>query len=416
MNTQIPEAYSHQTDTTKFVIKNPRCLITSDPGTGKTRAVLDAHVTLGGKTLVLAPLSILEAAWVEDIVKFQPTIKYGVAYAKNRAKIFNDSSYQMVITNFEAVNFLRKNLHLLNTFNTIVIDEFTAFKNRQAKRSKNLKTIISHFNNRIAMSGTPNTNSILDIWHPTLLVDDGKRLGDRFYSFRNQVCTPQFNGFANEWKDKPGIEEVVADKLKDITIRHALEDCIDLPDKIVRNVYTTLSPTVYDQDGVAQYFHQERYNLVMDLVEERKHSLVAFNWKHERDALITIAKKKKISYELIDGSVPAQKRKDIVARFQAGQLKVLFAHPQSAGHGLTLTRATTCIWCSPTYNAEHFQQFNRRIYRAGQTSKTETILISAKNTWEEEVYVKLNTKLGRMENLLHILSELNNGQQQNDLS
>ena len=110
MNTQIPEAYSHQTDTTKFVIKNPRCLITSDPGTGKTRAVLDAHVTLGGKTLVLAPLSILEAAWVEDIVKFQPTIKYGVAYAKNRAKIFNDSSYQMVITNFEAVNFLRKNI------------------------------------------------------------------------------------------------------------------------------------------------------------------------------------------------------------------------------------------------------------------------------------------------------------------
>ena len=78
--------------------------------------------------------------------------------------------------------------------------------------------------------------------------------------------------------------------------------------------------------------------------------------------------------------------------------------------------AATCIWCSPTYNAEHFQQFNRRIYRAGQTKKTETILISAKDTWEEEVYVKLNTKLGRMENLLHILSELNNGQQQNDIS
>ena len=189
------------------------------------------------------------------------------------------------------------------------------------------------------------------------------------------------------------------------TNRHSLKKLLQL-----------VSGGVYDQDGVAQYFHQERYNLVMDLVEERKHSLVAFNWKHERDALITIAKKKKISYELIDGSVPAQKRKDIVARFQAGQLKVLFAHPQSAGHGLTLTRATTCIWCSPTYNAEHFQQFNRRIYRAGQTSKTETILISAKNTWEEEVYVKLNTKLGRMENLLHILSELNNGQQQNDLS
>jgi len=453
MNQQIPSAYSHQVDTTNFVIENPRCLITSDPGTGKTRAVLDAHVTLGGRTLVLAPLSILEAAWVEDILKFQPSITYGVAYAKNREKIFNDTDLDMVITNFEAVNFLQKNLHLVKSFDTLIIDEFTAFKNRQAKRSKNLKEIIPYFTNRVAMSGTPNTNSILDLWHPVYLVDDGERLGQRFYAFRNQVCTPRFNGFANEWIDKPGIEEVVADRLKDITIRHALEDCIDLPDNIVRTVYTSLSPKVmamyktlaeesvlytqqgtinavnagarvkkllqlvsggvYDEEQNVQYFHQERYDLVMDLVDVRKHSLVAFNWKHERDALIKIAEKKKISYELIDGSVPAEKRKDIVARFQAGQIQVLFAHPQSAGHGLTLTKATTCIWCSPTYNAEHFQQFNRRIHRSGQTSKTETILIAARDTWEESVYDKLNGKLGRMENLLHILSEVNSGKNQN---
>lgn len=453
MNQQIPSAYSHQVDTTNFVIENPRCLITSDPGTGKTRAVLDAHVTLGGRTLVLAPLSILEAAWVEDILKFQPSITYGVAYAKNREKIFNDTNLDMVITNFEAVNFLQKNLHLVKSFDTLIIDEFTAFKNRQAKRSKNLKEIIPYFTNRVAMSGTPNTNSILDLWHPVYLVDDGERLGQRFYAFRNQVCTPRFNGFANEWIDKPGIEEVVADRLKDITIRHALEECIDLPDNIVRTVYTSLSPKVmamyktlaeesvlytqqgtinavnagarvkkllqlvsggvYDEEQNVQYFHQERYDLVMDLVDVRKHSLVAFNWKHERDALIKIAEKKKISYELIDGSVPAEKRKDIVARFQAGQIQVLFAHPQSAGHGLTLTKATTCIWCSPTYNAEHFQQFNRRIHRSGQTSKTETILIAARDTWEESVYDKLNGKLGRMENLLHILSEVNSGKNQN---
>ena len=443
---KIPAAYSHQVDTTKFIIDHPRCLITSDPGTGKTRAVLDAHSLMEGKTLVLAPLSILEAAWADDIHKFQPDIKYGVAYAKNRKKIFEDTEIDMLITNFEAVNFLVKNQSYLQDYTTIVIDEFTAFKNREAKRSKNLKSIIGNFTIRIAMSGTPNTNTILDIWHPTLLIDDGKRLGERFYSFRNQVCTPRFNGFANEWIDKPGIEEIVASRLNEITIRHALEDCIDLPDNIVRTVYTNLSPKVmkmyktlaeesvlytkqgtinavnasarvkkllqlvsggvYDEFGAIQYFHQERYDLVMDLVDQRAHSLVAFNWKHERNALIEIAKKKQISYEVIDGDVPAPKRKGIVERFQAGQTKVLFAHPQSASHGLTLTKATACIWCSPTYNAEHFQQFNRRIYRAGQTRKTETILITARNTWEESVYDKLNGKLGRMENLLNILTTL----------
>ena len=240
----IPVAYDHQKKTTDFIVANPKCMITSDPGTGKTRAVLDAHAAMGGRTLVLAPLSILEAAWGEDIKKFQPTINYGVAYAKNREKIFKQTDLDMVITNFEAVNFLRKNTRYCKQFDTIVIDEFTAFKNRTAKRSKNVKDIIHYFTNRIVMSGTPNSNTILDIWHPTLLVDDGERLGARFFQFRSQVCTPKFNGFANEWIDKPDAEDAVALRLRDITIRYALSECIDLPDNVTRTINTNLSKQI----------------------------------------------------------------------------------------------------------------------------------------------------------------------------
>jgi len=135
----IPLPYEHQANTTNFILNHSRCLITSDPGTGKTRAVLDAHVNLSGKTLVLAPLSILEAAWAEDIRKFQPDINFGVAYAKNRKKIFEDDSFDMVITNFEAVNFLQKNPHYVKKFSTIVIDEITAFKNQSPQRSTNIR-------------------------------------------------------------------------------------------------------------------------------------------------------------------------------------------------------------------------------------------------------------------------------------
>ena len=170
------------------------------------------------------------------------------------------------------------------------------------------------------MSGTPNSNTILDIWHPALLIDGGKRLGTRFYAFRHQACTPRFNGFANEWIDKPGIEEAVANKLSDISIRYALSDCIDLPDKIVRTINTKLTPNiqkqyktladesvlytksgtvnainaaarvkkllqlvtgaVYDEDGVVQFVHQERYDIVMTLVGQRAHSLVALSLIH----------------------------------------------------------------------------------------------------------------------------------------
>ena len=441
------EPFEHQSVTTDFITTNPRVLVTSDPGTGKTRSVLDAYMQRPeGRMLVLAPLSILQASWGDDIEKFTPDLTYTVAYARNRAKAF-ESDAQIIITNHDAVKWLVKNQHVLDGFNTLCIDEFTAFKNKDSQRSKAALKIAKLFDYRIAMSGTPNSNTICDIWHPTLIVDDGHRLGHRFYSFRSNVCTPVFNGFANEWKDKPDAELMVAAAIKDINIRYELEECIDMPEQSYHTVTTQLSPAmlkaykdladdnvlwtgeatinavhagaltkkllqlctgaVYDEDGNVVGLHEDRYNLVMELVEQRNHSLVAFNWSHERDFLVAQAEKRGIKYGVIDGSTPANKRKDIVDRMQAGQLKVVFAHPQSAGHGLTMTTATAVIWASPTYNAEHYQQFNRRIYRAGQTKRTEVIHIAAEDTWEPGVYEKLQGKLGRMENLLTILKDLN---------
>lgn len=440
------EAFEHQEVTSDFIVKNPYVLVTSDPGTGKTRSVIDAYAKRkNGRMLVLAPLSILEASWGDDIKKFQPDLTYAIAYSKNREEAFLGTE-DIVITNHDAVKWIKKNYHVLCGFDTLVIDEFTAFKNKDSQRSKACLKISEAFEYRIAMSGTPNSNTILDIWHPTLIVDGGERLGHRFYSFRSSVCTSRFNGFANEWCDKPDAQEIVAAALSDINIRYELENCIDMPEQSVRAMYVQLpnkirrqytdltedsvlytaagtvnavhagarvkkllqlcTGAIYDEHGDVVSVHEERYDLVMQLVEQRAQSLVAFNWRHEKDAMVKIAEKLGISYAVIDGSVAAHKRKEIVDRMQAGQLQVVFCHPQSAGHGLTMTKAKTVIWASPTYNAEHYQQFNRRIYRAGQTQKTEIIQIAAKDTWETDVYNKLEGKLEKMEDLLSILNQL----------
>ena len=443
----MQKPFEHQATTTQFILDNPRVLITSDPGTGKTRSVLDAYAQrCEGKLLVLAPLSILAASWGDDCAKFQPGLTYAVAYARNRAEAFK-ADVDIVITNHDAIKWLMKNKQYLEGFDTLCIDEFTAFKNKDSQRSKAAARLAEHFEYRIAMSGTPNSNTILDIWHPALLVDDGERLGKRFYGFRSAVCTPQFNGFANVWIDKPEAQDIVAAAIKDINVRYMLEDCIDMPEQSINTMYVDLPPkilqqyntlaedsvlytgkgtinavhagakvkkllqlctgAVYDDHGSPLMVHDARYQLVMDLIQARDHSLVAFNWRHEREKLTELSDKAGIKYDFIDGSTPAKKRKDIVDRMQAGQLQVVFAHPQSAGHGLTLTRATSVIWASPTYNAEHYQQFNRRIYRAGQTKKTEVIQIAARDTWEPDVYEKLQDKLNRMEDLLTILNKLN---------
>lgn len=445
MRKLIPEPFAHQGATTAYALARDATFITSDPGTGKTRSVIDVIQQRGRRALVLAPLSILQSSWGDDIETFQPNMTYSIAYNSNRAKAFKADT-KVVITNHDAIKWIAKHPDVLDAFDTIVVDESTAFKNKDSQRSKALAKMAQQFKYRIAMTGTPIPNTVLDAWHQMYILDGGQRLGPRFYSFRAAVCTPRFNGFANEWVDKDNAPEILAAAIMDVNIRHSLEECLDMPEHIVRVMYTELpadiaakykmlseeslliegdqvvsavhagakvkkllqlcTGAVYNEDGIAVGIHPHRYELVLDLVQQRKHSLVAFNWKHERDYLIEAAKKRGIKFGIIDGDVRVQHRTEIVKQFQNGELDVIFAHPQSAGHGLTLTKGTSTIWCSPTYNAEHYTQFNRRIYRAGQKEKTETICIAAKDTWETQVYRALDGKITRSDQLLDLLTDL----------
>ena len=163
------------------------------------------------------------------------------------------------------------------------------------------------------------------------------------------------------------------------------------------------SGSVYDVDGTSAIASTDRYELVLELAEERESCVIAFNWTHQRDQLLALADKKKIKYALIDGTVKDLDRQKAVKDFQAGKIKILFAHPMSAAHGLTLTKGTTTIWPGPIDDAERFQQFNRRIYRAGQTRKTETIMVAANDTLDASVFERLNGKVSDMTDLLEIL-------------
>ena len=160
------------------------------------------------------------------------------------------------------------------------------------------------------------------------------------------------------------------------------------------------------QSGEAVLVDDGRYKMVLDLVEERKHSLVFFHWKHQRDALVAEADKRGLNFCVLDGTVDEHERDRFVTNYQAGVYQVMFAHPKSAAHGLTLTRGTTTIWSSPTYDLELFEQGSKRQHRMGQTQKTETITLIAPGTIEERVYEILQGKNARMKHLLDLFATL----------
>ena len=447
-----PELFSHQAETREFGCVNGRAFDMSDAGTGKTRAWLEVlrhrFQVMGGKALVLAPKTILKTAWVDDIRQFTPELTYSVAYAHNRKKAF-EADVQIYITNHDAVKWLQKHRKTAlegRGFHSLIVDESTAFKHRTSQRSKALADLVGLFQYRTNLTGTPNPNGLLDLWHQVFLLDDGTHLGDSFYRYRNVVCSPKQVGPSPnhlQWTDQEGAAEAVADLLEDITIRHRFEDCVDIPEnheyavrfelnKEHRKAYEVLkehailelkeggvtafnagvlankllqlaSGAVYDDEGVVRLYNTDRYELVLELAEQRPQSIVAFNWRHQRDQLTQLAERRGISYGVIDGSVSAKRRTTVIEQFQAGLTRIIFAHPASAGHGLTLTRGTATIWSSPVYNAEHFVQFNKRIYRIGQRHKTETLIVTAEDTIDVEVAKRLMGKVERMDDLLGML-------------
>lgn len=455
----IRKPFAHQKKSLAHDKLHDRILDCSDAGTGKTGVVVWSVQTRrkrgGGCALVLGPKSLLRSAWYNDFKKFAPELKVSIATALNRAEAFAEDA-DVYVTNHDAVKWLAQQPKgFFAKFDTLIIDESTAFKHATSQRSKAIAKIVKYFKHRRAMTATPNSRSITDVWHQAYLLDDGKRLGDSFFKFRNSVCTPIQVGRhaqAINWVDKDGAEEAVFGLLSDIVIRHKLDECADIPENHRYTMEYELPPAqrkAYDQmerdallmlfpdkakskkDGVvitaahaavvlnkllqiasgAVYEVTDKYHLIddgryqmtMDLVEERVHPLVFFHWKHQRDALIAEATKRKLSYGLIDGSVSAAMRNVHVQKYQAGQLDVMFAHPMSAAHGLTLTRGRSTIWVSPTANAEHFEQGSKRQHRIGQQHKTEVITILAKDTYDERVYNEiLMPKQKRMTNLLDL--------------
>lgn len=464
--------YEHQVESLQHSQRTPIVFDCSDPGTGKTfvrimAAARRISAKQTRKVLILAPKTLLETVWAEDIKKFAPHLRVSVSGAGKHEKAFAIEA-NFYVTNIDAVKWLAKQpKKFFAEFDELVVDESTAYKHHTSQRSKAVSKIATYFKYRACLTGTPNSNSITDVWHQVKILDDGKRLGPTFYGFRNAVCVPEQVGNhpqAVRWRDKEGAEEVVFSLLQDIVIRHRLEDCTDLPanhqytipfrmegkhrkayDDMEQNslleifgtpverakarlmnkklqpkahitgvhaaaVATKLlqiaSGAVYETSDKYHLIDTARYEFVMDLVEQRKHSVVFFMWKHQRDLMLAEAKKRDISIAVIDGNTSQADRLNVVKMYQAGRYQTLLLHPQSAGHGITLTRGTTAVWPCPIANAEFFNQGSRRIYRISQKQKTETIIVVAQDSYEERVYNEiLMPKNNRMATLLDLFTE-----------
>ena len=141
--------FKHQKQSLLVLKKNKRVFDTSDPGTGKTRVEVEDFAARrragGGCALVVATKSLLEAAWQKDFNEFAPDMGVSVAFAATREKAFQAQA-DVYVTNHDAVKWLAQQpKSFFARFDTLIVDESTAFKHHTSQRSAAVAKIAKYF-------------------------------------------------------------------------------------------------------------------------------------------------------------------------------------------------------------------------------------------------------------------------------
>ena len=150
--------------------------LADDMGLGKTVQVIarllqeeeqaaEAKVKSLPPTLLIAPTSVL-GNWQREVQKFAPHLRAAVHHGSDRTKdkrAFKKlcKDHDLLITSFALA---RRDADLINaiTWHRIVLDEAQNIKNPKAAQTKAILTLSAR--HRLALTGTPIENRLLDLW------------------------------------------------------------------------------------------------------------------------------------------------------------------------------------------------------------------------------------------------------------
>lgn len=326
-----------------------------------------------------------------------------------------NSAAKVVIANFEALSTDKDRVKLfLKCRNVaIIIDESTKLKNPDAQLTKDFFELSDLFKIRTIMTGTPVANRPYDIWAQIYFLDKGQSLGEDFAEFKRH--TDLSNKLANDADERELFESTVAsifEKISCFTVRETKKSCaIALPQKNYETVYTDFEPTQYrmyrtvlhemelevtrdgekviDDDSVAlkrllrllqitsnprllnetyaaiSGKEQQLSILLEEICSVGDKCIVWSNFIENIDYFCE--KYKQYNPCKIHGSMTIEDRNASVDKFKTDEgCKVLFATPQAAKEGLTLTVANHVVFYDRGFNLDDYLQAQDRIHRISQ--------------------------------------------------
>lgn len=431
--------HNYQQFAIDFITSHPIAAILLDMGMGKTAITLMAiHYLMYetfevSKVLVICPLRVTRT-WRDEIQKWEQlqglsySIVTGTATQRKKALATDADIY---IINRENVPWLVDKSGVPFSFDMVVIDELSSFKNHQTARHKAWMKVRSQIQRIVGLTGTPASQGLMDLFAEFKVLDMGQRLGRFIGQYRLNYFRPdKVNGnIVYSYKLLPGAEEKIYEKIQDITISMKAVDFLDMPELISNEYPVYLDETemdkyeslkkdlilstpehevtaanaaslvnklsqmangaVYTDDENIITFHDKKLDALEDIIESAngKPILVAYWFKHDYQRIVARLNQIGVKYMKIDSD-------ESITKWNNREIPVALIHPASAGHGLNLQQGgNTMVWFGITWSLELYQQCVCRLYRQGQTEGTVTIIhLISQGTIDEKIMKALSEK------------------------
>jgi hypothetical protein len=300
------------------------------------------------------------------------------------------------------------------------------------------------------MSGTPAPNHGAEYW-PQLRCINPQWAGASFHRWAFRYFSPiqkklrTGKTVTTGWRINPNTEQEFTEKLASCSWYLPKEACVDLPEKVDKVVEVQLSPAeaeayvaaekqlrVLTGDGESKMIKAEalmmkmrqitggsvlvegnpvllgsaKIDAMMEVLDElgKRPAVVWAEFTNEIDRISDAVHASGRTVGYIDGRTSANAQW-IVKNFQDGNLDVLICHPAAAGHGITLTRASTAIYYSLSFSSEQHLQSRDRIHRIGQKNQCTYVYLLAADTLDATVRRALLGKMTRGQAVLETLRE-----------
>lgn len=414
-------------------------VLADDMGLGKTIQVLALHRAgiVDGPMLVVCPASVI-GNWEREAERFVPGVPVRRYHGPDRS--LDDLEGDAIVLATYGV--VRRDAEFLSApdWGLVVADEAQAIKNPRARTARAMRTITSKA--RIALTGTPVENHLGDLW--SILDWTTPGLLGRYETFRREVAIPI------ERRHDREVTELFSRMVRPFLLRRRKIDpgvVPDLPPKIQTDdlmPLTTEQATLYRatvEDVLAQIEEADGINrrgLVLKLLTglkqvcnhpaqylDQRGPLTGRSGKldglaqlvevivDEGDAALVftqfVAMGRLIEEHLasagartlfLHGSVPVNRRQQMVDAFQDGDVDVFVVSLKAGGTGLNLTRATHVIHYDRWWNPAVEDQASDRAWRIGQDRTVHVHRMICEGTVEDRIAALLEDKRALAESVV----------------